>query len=745
MRKLFAWINNLVNRLVKNYTLWIFLGLILLGVIAVKAWHFVFPPMPAPPVYGSLHVPNQGWSPARREKFYQTSQGNPVVPLSWFLSLERQPQGFPPRLGEVDLFSSPQVQARYGLLPDTSPYNQYQLPVGLVPDILSGEVVNLLGQGQKVWMGMSCAACHTGQIQYQGRAIRIDGGQAMWNFSQWSSDLVANLTLTAVLPDRFDRFAERVFALEDSQNSENTENTEYSEDRRKALRDSLEVYLNSPLIKDAIDAIVNHTYPNVEGNARTAALGRGVNGEFGLLDPRNIARNHGPVSFPPLWYTHDYDWVQSVAAIRQPMGRNITEAWGVNVQVELRQPGRYISTNRLNDLFWMESLLSVLEAPPWPEEILGRIDPKRVERGRYLYETAVWDQALTPAQEQLPPSEVGMVAPPNPRRPRTGYCARCHAPAIAADAWEGTGYGFVQLPLYRQDVLGTDPYDAEEFNARNPYTGVIAGDLPGQHLNVGAALTGIIEKIQQRWYRDRAVPPDCQTIMNGFRENAFRAPLGYPARPLAGYWATGPFLHNGSVRTLYQLLSPVGKRDKTFYMGSYEFDPRELGYRNERIDGAFLYDTSVKGNSNAGHEFRDAPRGTTGVVGPYLSPEDRRAIIEYMKVMNDVKPLIRPEASAQRYALLDVIRPEYEGKWGRAAYAPATRESMALLCRKVEGFMRTIPPDRNYIASLAPGYGEAPAYGSTGAPAYEYVGAPGYGYPAAPAANGSASQEGREP
>jgi hypothetical protein len=116
-----------------------------------------------------------------------------------------------------------------------------------------------------------------------------------------------------------------------------------------------------------------------------------------------------------------------------------------------------------------------------------------------------------------------------------------------------------------------------------------------------------------------------------------------------------------------------------------------------------------------------------------------------MKVMNDVKPLIRPEVSAQRYALLDVIRPEYEGEWGVAAYKPATPESMAVLCRKVEGFMRTIPPGRNYIASLAPGYGEAPAYGSAGAPAYEYVGAPANGYAAVPPARGAASQEGREP
>jgi len=710
MKNLFARIDALVNRLAKNYTLWIFVALILLGVIAVKAWHFVFPAMPEPAVYGSLQTLDQRWTDDWREKYYQTSQGNPVMPLSWFLSMERQPQGFPPSLGEVDLFSSPKVQARYGLLPDTSKYNPYQLPVGIVPETLAGNVVDLLGQGQKRWMGMSCAACHTGQIIYKGRALRIDGGQSMWNFQQWSQDLVANLTLTAVLPDRFDRFARRVFKLD---------GVEDTPANRQTLRKAVENYFNHPLIKGAIDSLLNHTYPTNEGNARTAALGRGVNGEFGLLDSRNIERNHGPVSFPPLWYTHDFDWVQSVAAIRQPMGRNITEAWRVNMQVELvSKPDRYLSTARLNDLYWMESLLSVLEAPRWPVDVLGPIDWGKVERGRFLYETAVWNQALTPDQEQLPANSTALISPPNPQRTRTGLCARCHSPAYGADAWESSepGYNqaarYIQLPLYRQKVLGTDPSDAQEFAARLPYMGVITGDMPGPQLNIGASLTGIVSNIEKRWYQDRNVPQQCQTIMNGFRPNLFRAPLGYPARPMAGYWATGPFLHNGSVRTLYQLLSPVAERDKTFYMGSFEFDPKEVGYRNLRIDGAFEYDTSKPGNTNTGHEFKDAPKGTTGVIGPYLTPADRWAIVEYMKVIKDVD--IPPPAIEPRLRLLYVLKPYFEDKIWTSGYAVADTELMKSFCDSIEKHFMNIPVAQNYTAAPAPA--AAPASGAAAAP-----------------------------
>jgi hypothetical protein len=714
MKKLFARIDAFVNALAKNFTLWIFVGLILLGVIAVKAWHIVFPAMPEPAVYGSLQPLDQGWSePWWREKYYQTSQGNPVMPLSWFMSMERQPQGFPPSLGEVDLFSSPKVQARYGLLPDTSPYNQYQLPVGIVPETLENNVVDLLGQGQRVWMGMSCAACHTGQIIYQGRALRIDGGQSMWNFQQWSQDLVANLTLTAVLPDRFDRFAKRVFKFEAVQDTPAN---------RQALRKAVANYFQHPLIKGAIDSIFNHTYPTDEGSARTAALGRGVNGEFGLLDRRNIERNQGPVSFPPLWYTHDFDWVQSVAAIRQPMGRNITEAWGVNMQVELNsKPDLFLSTARLRDLYWMEALLSVLKAPPWPEEILGKIDRAKFERGRYLYETAVWNQALTPDQEQIPGNVDALISPPNPNRVRTGYCARCHSPVQGAEAWEGYGQPpRIQLPLYRQSVMDTDPYDAQEFAARNPYMGPIADYLPAPQVNIGVALTGIIENIEKRWYQDRNVSQECQTIMNGFRLNAFRAPLGYPARPMAGYWATGPFLHNGSVRTLYQLLSPVAEREKTFYQGTFEFDPIQVGYLNKRIDGAFRYDTTEPGNFNTGHEFNDAPKGAKGVIGPYLTPADRWAIVEYMKVIQDVS--FPAEQVKQRRQLLDVLTPYYRGK----EWLPKMPEadlvdalSMQTLCNSLEKFFKEqIPAAQNYTAAPAPvaAPAAAPASGAATAP-----------------------------
>ncbi|HVF87300.1 MAG TPA: di-heme-cytochrome C peroxidase, partial [Pyrinomonadaceae bacterium] len=125
-------------------------------------------------------------------------------------------------------------------------------------------------------------------------------------------------------------------------------------------------------------------------------------------------------------------------------------------------------------------------------------------------------------------------------------------------------------------------------------------------------------------------PPEKQSEMNGFRANRIRAPLAYRARNMDGIWATAPYLHNNSVPNLYQLLLPVARRDTRFFVGNLEFDPGVVGFKTAKFTGGFEFRTSVAGNSNAGHEFRDGPRGK-GVIGPLLTEAERWAIIEFLK------------------------------------------------------------------------------------------------------------------
>jgi hypothetical protein len=104
----------------------------------------------------------------------------------------------------------------------------------------------------------------------------------------------------------------------------------------------------------------------------------------------------------------------------------------------------------------------------------------------------------------------------------------------------------------------------------------------------------------------------------------FRKTSGYVAQPLDGVWLRAPFLHNGSVPSLQELLEPQTGRRATFYRGYNVYDPARVGFVS---DGAATragvpYDTTVPGNGNAGH-----------VYGVTLTPAQKQALLEYLKTL----------------------------------------------------------------------------------------------------------------
>ncbi len=99
----------------------------------------------------------------------------------------------------------------------------------------------------------------------------------------------------------------------------------------------------------------------------------------------------------------------------------------------------------------------------------------------------------------------------------------------------------------------------------------------------------------------------------------FRITKKYWAADLSGVWARSPFLHNGSVRTMQELLTPSASRPQSFHRGSHAYDTQKMGYTDA---GNFLFKATGKGNANTGHDY-----------GTNLSDEEKRLLIEYLKTL----------------------------------------------------------------------------------------------------------------
>lgn len=171
-------------------------------------------------------------------------------------------------------------------------------------------------------------------------------------------------------------------------------------------------------------------------------------------------------------------------------------------------------------------------------------------------------------------------------------------------------------------------------------------------LTVGEALNLVGIIIREKYYQDRNFNESEQACFDGFGAlDMPQQPMAYKARPLEGIWATPPFLHNGSVPNIYQLLSPVSERAEKFFVGRREYDPVTLGYDTTPLSkSGFWFDTRLEGNLNTGHEFRagyvpykpgNPPQ--YGVIGPELTPDERWQIIEYLKIHKDDKHPISPK------------------------------------------------------------------------------------------------------
>ncbi len=549
------------------------------------------------------------WSEAQRQTYYFTPQGTQVKGLryEWFEALELP--------FSEQRFASPEYLARFGFLVDpqqkASANNPGNLPVGFARH-------QNPGNASEHYLDITCAACHTGELRFKGQAVRIDGGTAQHVLpssvptlrgGSFGQALVASLASTYYNPWKFERFARQVLG------------DDY-EARREQLRSEFKTSLNT-FVKVAWNDTHRGLYPTEEGPGRTDAFGRIANATFGdAISPANYRVADAPVDYPQLWDMWTFDWVQWNGSAQQPMARNIGEALGVGATLNffdangqpLQGTARYPSSVRVRDLHAIEETLQQLKPPTWPEDLFGAIDKPLAARGRALF---------------------------------AENCAGCHVPRQSQE-----GERWVQhLHMIPVEVIGTDPNAANNIASHRFDLSALQWDvnelkkmdvklhpepkepLDLSQLSVAKGLAYVTAFVENRAYRDAQITPEEKPRMDGFGlPIGVREKVAYKARPLAGVWATAPFLHNGSVPSIYQLLSPQDERATTFYKGTLEYDPRHLGYRTEPFTNGFLFDTRISGNHNSGHEFRAGARGN-GVIGRLLQPEERWALLEYLKVL----------------------------------------------------------------------------------------------------------------
>ncbi|VIO67105.1 di-heme-cytochrome C peroxidase [Bradyrhizobium ivorense] len=564
---------------------------------------------------------DQNVSAERLRWFYHADQGTRTfgIPKEWFMALE-QPTVWPligaaPRLSETDYLG------RFGFIPDTViPGKADPLPIGFATggpmlDANGAPFRNPHSKADMNGIGLTCAACHTGSFNYRGTAIVIDGGPANTNLFEFQKSVGLSLLLTRFWPGRFARFAEEILGKDASL------------DERMALRGQLDLVLKQYANINTLETKVAANSVE-EGYARLDALNRIGNQVFSinLNNPNNYASHSAPVHFPRIWNAPWFSWVQYDGSIMQPMVRNAGEALGVSAELNLldEAKGLYKSSARVEVLYEMERMIAGeppsadkgfggLASPKWPENILPPINMDLAKKGGELYKA---------------------------------HCQECHGPAIDSKAllpseafalfkdtkrWikNEAGQPLLDVELVPISHIGTDSAQAEGLATRVVET---PDNLKLKDTAFGPALGELVEKTVNYWYDQNKTPPEDRKRIDGYMPNKIQAPLAYKVRPLNGIWATPPYLHNGSVPTIYALLSPVKDRPATFWLGSREYDPKDLGYVwKDSIKNGFQLDTSKRGNSNSGHEFSNEKR--RGVIGPELKEDERRALIEFIKTL----------------------------------------------------------------------------------------------------------------
>ncbi|HEX8155125.1 MAG TPA: di-heme-cytochrome C peroxidase, partial [Thermoanaerobaculia bacterium] len=521
---------------------------------------------------------DQNWTDVDRQWFYVTPQGSKLIPFNWAQALERA--------DSETLFLSDLTHLGY--LPNAK--SPDGLPVGFVRDTALGTE----------HLGMTCAACHTNQVDYRGTTFQIDGAPTDADLFGLLAELGEAVSATAAdaASPKFQRFAKRVLGSGNGPKA------------RAKLYAQLVAYN-----RYFTDFVTATTPATPWGRSRADAFGAIFNRvtAIDLNVPDNNRPPDAPVSYPFLWDASWHDVVQwngsapnQLAVLR--LARNVGEVLGVFAQIKLRKPtllhAYYESSAKRVQLLEIEDRLAKLRSPKWPAAFPA-IDRTKAAAGEKLY-----------AQHCL---SCHAIATPGVRQDvvMTDLSEIQTDPAMvrrAADFDSATGV----LEGVKEFVVAGRRFNARENRGTITFNAVIgailspipadwfrSSPLPTQTKSASTAIRSgegsendlrndLLSKAHARGGEKSPVNQDLMSALDEISEARTKAPTAayrYKARPLDGIWATAPYLHNGSVPTLRDLLLPPAQRPKTFYVGSREFDPVNVGFETTPGPRRFLFDT----------------------------------------------------------------------------------------------------------------------------------------------------------
>jgi hypothetical protein len=527
-----------------------------------------------------------GWSDAERAEYHHLAEGSELTSYELLANLVSVKTG-QPFLDNME---------RFGFIPDaTSATNPHGLPVGLTT-VHSRDRSHT---GLEM-VGFNCAACHVGEVSYRGKSVRIDGAPSLVDLQSYQVEFKDSLDATLRDPTKAVALAIAiVHDLHAGDNPSSVDTTSYAADpAAKTAADVAAAPTADPKFHsvssqtaDAADtstalrgqtALASIQRVLALAKARLAYLENGkllVDGTepgpgridaFGaarnLLFPKNAIRMQSPVSFPFIWDVPDTTQQRSgTEAVWIHYDGNTNSILERNIGQALGMgavfdPKTYESTLRITNLHRLEVLTHKLNAPKWPADILGTIDEAKANAGEKIF---------------------------------SDKCRNCH-----------------DNHIYDLTDVGTDPQRASSFG--QPVAGGVS--FP-------TAIKPILDGLKARAFADDGVPPADQATMDA-NPVIWRATGQYLARPLTGVWATAPYLHNGSVPTLWHLLHPA-ERPAKFMVGNREYDPAKLGYATD--GNGWTFDTSQPGNSNIGH--------AGDKYGTNLTEDQKAALLEYLKTI----------------------------------------------------------------------------------------------------------------